>query len=88
MATTISCPRLKNTTALAHKRGLLGKKQRLTCEFEDTCDHVDCIKELNPNYRTIGIVQGLSDQGVSREDRFYRILKKHQGVMKERGLDS
>jgi len=82
---TISCPSLKNATALAHKRGLLEKKQRLACEFEDSCDYVECKKLDAPNYRTIGIVQDLSHQNVSPLDGFYEKLEKRREVVRERG---
>lgn len=79
------CPYLRSATKLAHQRGLLPKKQLLTCEFEGSCDHVDCEKLDAPNYRTIKIVQGLGGQSTSLLDRFYDVLEKHQEVMRERG---
>lgn len=85
METTNLCSRLNNASGLAHKRGLLEKKKRLVCEFEDSCDHVNCIKLETPNYRTIEIMQGVTDETVSVPNKFYRLLKKHQEVVRERG---
>jgi len=85
MTTKNLCPCLNNASALAHKRGLLEKKQRLVCEFEDSCDHVECKKLDAPNYRTIEIVQGVDSQSLSPLDRFYGVLGKHQEVVRERG---
>lgn len=85
MVTTNLCPSLNNASGLAHKRGLLEKKQRLVCEFEGSCDHVNCKKLEVPNYITIEIVQDTASQSISPLNRFYRALEKHQKVVRERG---
>ena len=84
MTTKILCPYLNNASGLAHKRGLLEKKQRLVCEFENNCDYVDCKKLEEPNYRTIEIVQGLSNKSVSPMKRFYTKLEKRRKIVRER----
>ena len=83
MGTT--CPRLRNTTQLAHQRGLLPKKQELTCEFENRCDQVDCLKSEDPNFRPIFIQQNEVSSELSQKDKFLVRIEKCLRIMRERG---
>ena len=73
---TVTCPYLRNATKLAHKKGLLPKKEVLECKIEATCDQVDCLKLEDPNFRTLYIKQSETIEIPSRVDKFYGWVEK------------
>lgn len=83
MGTT--CPRLRNATQLAHQRGLLPKKEVLTCEYEGGCDQVDCIKSEEPNFRPIFFKQNEVSSELSQKDKFLVRVGKCLRIIRERG---
>ena len=80
----IECPRLRSATKLAHQKGLLPKKQTLTCEFESKCNQVDCFKSEDPNFRSIFIKES-EVRELSQKDKFYVKLEKCLRIRRERG---
>ena len=78
------CPYLRSASKLAHQKGLLPKKQTLTCEFEGECNQVDCFKSEDPNFRPIFIKETEVGE-LSQKDKFYMKLEKCLRVRRERG---
>lgn len=78
------CPFLRAALGVAHKKGFLPKERGAVCEYEGTCDKVNCLKVENPNFRSIYLRQSEGNQPQTQTERFTsraeKTLAKIQGT--------